>query len=407
MRVLFIPWSQPTHYMPMVPLAWAMRAAGHEVRVAAQQHVVEAVKQSGLPVMPVGLGYDFLPDYQRINDEMARHQREHPQQGVNRAERPDVPPEVLKRALEAKFAPFVRTATAMAADLAPIVRDWTPDLVIANSLAMAGPLVAELAGAPFAHHLTGPAVERRLGLFPGSGAPPEIWADGIRGLYEGHGVDVRSEYAVATVDPCPSSLQFDGLPHRHPVRFVPYNGPGEVPAWLWERSARPRVALTWGTTTTQLVGEEGFLVPRILKSLSALDVEVVTTITGAERELIGDVPDNVRVVERLPLHLLLPSCAAIVHQSGSGTMLTSAALGVPQVLVGVTMEQLDTGAHLASTGAGIALNGSTTGPDAIADAVASILDGDAVRAAAGALREEIQSQPSPAETAAALEALVS
>ena len=35
MKVMFIPWIQATHYYFMVPLAWAFRAAGDEVRVAS------------------------------------------------------------------------------------------------------------------------------------------------------------------------------------------------------------------------------------------------------------------------------------------------------------------------------------------------------------------------------------
>ncbi|RVX38758.1 UDP:flavonoid glycosyltransferase YjiC (YdhE family) [Nonomuraea polychroma] len=407
MRILFVPWSQPTHYMPMVPLAWALRAAGHDVRVAGQPHVAEAVKRSGLTIATVGRDYDFEPEYQKINDEMARYQREHPDDGVNVAGPRDVPFEVLKPALEAKFAPFVKTATAMADDLVPLARVWRPDLVVGNPLALAAPLVAEVAGVPFVTHLTGPAVERQLGLFPGSGAPPEIWADGIRSLYERYGVEVRAEYAAAIVDPCPASMQFDGIPNRMPIRFVPYNGSGDMPDWLLEPTPRRRICLTWGTTTTQLTGTEGFLVPQILKSLSALDVEIVTTVTGAELEMLGEAPDNVRVVERLPLHLLLPTCAAIVHQSGSGTTLTAAALGLPQVLVAGTLEQLDTAAHFAETGAGVALNGNTTATEEIIAAVSSILAGNEVTAAAARLRAEIDAQPSPLDVARSLEELAS
>lgn len=405
MRILFVPWSQPTHYMPMVPLAWALRAAGHDVRVAGQPHVADAVKRSGLTIATLGRDYDFEPEYRKINDEMARYQREHPDEGVNVAGPRDVPIEVLKPALEAKFAPFVKTATAMADDLVPLTRAWRPDLVIGNPLAMAAPLVAEVAGVPFVTHLTGPAVERQLGLFPASGAPPELWADGIRSLYERYGVEVRAEYAKAIVDPCPASMQFDGVPGRLPIRFVPYNGSGEVPDWLREPTRRPRLCLTWGTTTTQLTGSAGFLIPQLLKSLSTLDVEIVTTVTGAERELLGGAPDNVRVVERLPLHLLLPTCAAIVHQSGSGTTLTAAALGLPQVLVAGTLEQLDTAAHFARTGAGVAFNGNTTGAGEVAAAVSAILEGEEVKAAATRLRDEIDAQPSPLDVARSLEEL--
>jgi len=33
-RVLFTPWAKSPHYFPQVPVAWALRNASHEVRVA-------------------------------------------------------------------------------------------------------------------------------------------------------------------------------------------------------------------------------------------------------------------------------------------------------------------------------------------------------------------------------------
>ncbi len=404
MKVLFVPWSQPTHYMPMVPLAWALRAAGHEVRVAGQPHVVDTVKQSGLTVSTVGRDYDFMPEFQKVTNELAQHNRDHPDDGTDPGGPPDVPFEVLKPALEAKFAPFTRTAEAMAADLVPLVEAWRPDLVVANPFAMVAPLVAEIAGVPLVTHLTGPAFERQMGLFPGNGAEPRMWADALVALYERHGVEVRAEYAAAVVDPCPPRLQFAGIPHHMPVRFVPYNGPGEAPAWLSEPTVR-RICVTWGTTTTELTGAEGFLVPDILKSLAGLDAEVVTTVTGRDRELLGEVPENVRVVERMPLHLLLPTCDAVVHQGGTGTMLTAASFGLPQVLVAGILDQLDTASHVAGSGAGIALNAAKTDAAEIAGAVETALSDEAMGAAARDLRGELLAQPSPAEVATSLERL--
>ena len=45
----------PAHplYYPIVPLAWALRAAGHEVLVAAPESFEGPVRGSGLPMAPV------------------------------------------------------------------------------------------------------------------------------------------------------------------------------------------------------------------------------------------------------------------------------------------------------------------------------------------------------------------
>src|SRR6202012_4075036 len=66
MKVMFIPWGQATHYFFMVPLVWAFRAAGDEVRVASQPGAAEAIKRSGMSVTVVGEAYDF-----RSEEEMA------------------------------------------------------------------------------------------------------------------------------------------------------------------------------------------------------------------------------------------------------------------------------------------------------------------------------------------------
>ena len=406
MKVLLVPWSQPTFYYQMVPLAWAFRAAGADVRVAGQPQVAAAVKNSGLTVTQVGDGYDYLPAFQRIADDIARHNRAHPDRRTSLEQKAAPSPEMRRKVLEQKFEPFVETAVVMAGELVELAASWGPDLVVTNPFVLAAPLAAHAAGARLVHHLTGPAVERQMGFFPGSGAAPELWTSKLVELYGRHGVPVRPEYAAATVDPCPESLQYPGTPDRLPIRFVPYNGPGDAPLWLSRPPARRRVCVTWGTTTTQLGGEGTFLVPDILAALADLDVEVVLAIKGSDRALLGDIPANVRVVEELPLHLLLPSCDAVVHQGGTGTMLTAASYGVPQVLIAGMLDQVATATRLSAHGAGLSVDPEGFSGTALAEAVTRALEDPAVRGAARALRREIQEQPSPAEVAERLGAPV-
>ena len=54
MRVMFAVYGAKTHFYNMVPLAWALRAAGHEVCVATQPEILDAVARTGLPVAAVG-----------------------------------------------------------------------------------------------------------------------------------------------------------------------------------------------------------------------------------------------------------------------------------------------------------------------------------------------------------------
>ena len=54
MRVLFTTGPIPTHLNLLVPTAWALRTAGHEVCVASSPDLREAIKDAGLPAVTVG-----------------------------------------------------------------------------------------------------------------------------------------------------------------------------------------------------------------------------------------------------------------------------------------------------------------------------------------------------------------
>ena len=53
MRVLFVGHG-PAHVPWIIPLAWACRLAGHEVRVAVRPQCVAPVTRAGLVAVPVG-----------------------------------------------------------------------------------------------------------------------------------------------------------------------------------------------------------------------------------------------------------------------------------------------------------------------------------------------------------------
>src|SRR5438067_1681305 len=54
MRVLFTPHRDLQHLYPLVPLAWACRAAGHEVRIAGPPALVDAIVHTGLSGVVTG-----------------------------------------------------------------------------------------------------------------------------------------------------------------------------------------------------------------------------------------------------------------------------------------------------------------------------------------------------------------
>ena len=259
MKVMFIPWGQVTHYFWLVPLAWAFRAAGDEVRVASHPGAADAIKRSGMSVTVVGDAYDFLSGIKKILGDgrrgMAtiREISSATDDSREYAAAPDYLAQIRKRFLGRRLGPYTEAARVMADDVVQFARAWQPDLVVSDPLVMAAPLAARAAGAPLVRLQWGPAIHRTNGAFPGSGASPDLWPDDLLDLYARHGVEPAAEHAVATVDPCPASLQYDGaIPSRVPARFVPYNGTGDAPRWLTDPPRRPRICVTWGTTTTTL-----------------------------------------------------------------------------------------------------------------------------------------------------------
>jgi glycosyltransferase len=153
-------------------------------------------------------------------------------------------------------------------------------------------------------------------------------------------------------------------------------------------------------------GPSGFVIPQILDGLADMDVEVVVAVGGSERELIGETPPGVRLVEGLPLNLLLPTCDALVHQGGSGSMLTAASFGVPQVIVVTMPYQALNARQLAYVGSGISVDAKEVEADRIKSAVSTVLSDDAVRASSRRLQEDILAQPAPAEVVGTLEKLI-
>ncbi|MGC4864934.1 nucleotide disphospho-sugar-binding domain-containing protein [Micromonospora sp. DT53] len=405
MRVLFASFTQRTHLYPMIPLAWAFRAAGHEVRVAAQPGLTGAIVGAGLSAVEVAAGYDPLAELLKVRDEPGRRPGDI---GSLSAGLADLPPEEVRRQRDARFAPLVRLAELMAADLFPFAERWSPQLVVTDPLAFAAPLISATLGIPLVRHIWGPDVTGGHPL-QGRATPGDVhrqWPTGLVDLFDRYDVEVRDDYPMHTVDPWPTSLQLPGVPNRLAERAVPYNGSaaGAVPGWILEDPGRPRVCVTWGTTAAMLAGGNTLL-PGVVAALGELDVEAVVAAGRADLDRIGDVPDNVRITENLPLSLLLPSCAAIVNQSGPGTVLTAAAYGVPQVLMPATADTPLIAANFGTTGAGVVLDPGQADADAIRSAVTAALTDASIRIAARKVQDEIAATPTPADLVHTLERL--
>ncbi len=381
-----------------MPLAWAGRAAGHEVVFAGSPAIASVAVHTGLPVAAVGAD---LPPNSLTAPATYGHERFPPDWPL-RPHRLNAEQRALLDQLGHNSA---AAAEAMAGDLIAFARTWRPDVIVHDTASFAGPLAAAVLGLPNVRHLTGIGLrpmERRAG---GREPLPEYAM-----LFERFGLPPRLPPTL-TIDPSPRSLRLpvDGICLEQ--RFVPHNGSGAQPQWLLGRRTRPRVCVSWGYSVlgAALALGRAAIVPCLatIAGLVELDVEVVLLATARHLALLGDLPPAVRVVESTPLHLVLAHCDLIVHQAGDGTALTAAALGVPQLTVTSKPDPALTSDRLAAFGAAIHLRYRDLAEDPspsrlIGGMAEKMLADSAYRAAAERLRREMAGQPSPAAVVLAL-----
>jgi UDP:flavonoid glycosyltransferase YjiC (YdhE family) len=385
MRVLMTTYSSPAHLLPMVPLASALRTSGHEVLVASQPSFARQVTRYGLPQVSVGCEVDISAAWRGVDIL--------PDERTSWAE-------LRQRRLTAAMTMFTMVAEALVDDVVRVARRWGADLVVFDPREYAGPLAAQLLGLPSVRHLYG---------------TDHTWVSRdaewplLAPLWERFGGGSPDPVGTLTLDPCPPALQVDDQPPRHQfMRYVPYNGPGAAPPWLAEPPARPRVCVTWGTSFAPAAGHLS-PVHTVVEALSGYDVEVVLAVAAEHLATLGELRatagDRIRIVESMPLSVLLPSCAAIVHQGGAGTTLSSVMYGVPQLVVPSMADHFLNAAQIEACGAGRFVEYQHLTAAAAGAAVAPLLAETGYRSAAQRVAAHSAAQASPGEVVARLTSL--
>ncbi|MET0425597.1 MAG: nucleotide disphospho-sugar-binding domain-containing protein [Actinoplanes sp.] len=382
MRLLFTTWAWPSHLYAMVPLAWACRAAGHDVVVASQPALREAIEATGLTAVEVGTDVDaagMVRGYVLPAESAAGA-------GPVAAPRTGRGPRAL--------AMVLANAVSMADDLVDFAKGWRPDVVVYDPTAMAGVVVAAAAGVPAVRHLYGTDLMQRA-----RGMLPELLAP----VAERHGVSEFDPFGTLTVDPWPESLQLPGVPHRVGLGYVPFNGPGALPRALPDRGGRTRALVTWGHTIGR-VAPERFPVTAVAEALAA-DLDVVVAVSGEQSRLLGELPDGVTVLTDVPLHHLTGEADLVVSHGGAGTILTALHAGLPLLLIPQLPDHTGHAARVLARGAGQVLTYDELSAARLRAEVTELLSGRAPEAAA-AVRAEILGGKPPATVVAELPALL-
>jgi len=372
MRILFTTVPLPGHFFPLVPLAWACRAMGHDVLVATSEDFVPEVLRSGLAATAAGPVAGFA-DLTAGGD----------------------PGEIAARR-HANGRVFARIAAANLPGALSLVDTWRPDVVVSERAEAAGPIAAATFSLP--------AVELHWGVAPLAeyrAAAAEVLAPDLSAL----GFSTLPEPALV-LNPWPGSLRLPYAAGHRRMRNVPYDGDARVPGWALRRREAKRVCLTMGTVLPRL-GEDGAyetLMP-IVEHLAALDVEVVIAVDEKIAVKWPALPPAVRHAGRLPLSQVLPACDVAIHHGGQGTALTAIGAGMPQLVLPMLDDQFDNADAVVRSGAGLCLLPVDVTPHGVAGLCLELLHRPQFAQAASELAAEVADQPSLVDVVGELDTL--
>jgi UDP:flavonoid glycosyltransferase YjiC (YdhE family) len=384
MKVLFTCVVGHGHFNPMVPLAYALEAAGHRVAFATDPGFCGHVRNVGFEAFPAGLDQA---------DALARFVAATP--GWT-----EIPPQDRMPIQFPGMFAGVR-APRMVEDLKPLMASWRPDLVIHDTAELAGAIVAESAGIAHVEHSFGilrPAIIRAVAT--------EILAPLAARL----GVQdpgVSGSNGELYLDICPPGIQQPGIvdvAHVQRLRPEGTDGDGEaaLPGWVVELPARPTVYVTLGTIFNTSVD----VFATVLEGLRTENVTVIVTVGGnGDPAVLGPQPDNVHIERYISQSLVLPHCDLMISHAGSGATVGALADGVPMLAIPQGADQFVNAEAVARVGAGLRLLPSEFTAAAVRDAARELLSDSRFTDVARAEQVAIRQMPAPASVVPRLEAL--
>ncbi|MFB4303354.1 glycosyltransferase [Actinomadura sp. NTSP31] len=279
---------------------------------------------------------------------------------------------------------------------------FRPDVVVSDQIVLAAPVAARRREIPWATSATTSSEFTR----PLAGLPlVEEWVreqigdfqldHGIEDLldlrFSDHLVLIFSTGAlVGDVSVFPDHFAFVGPALDRPA--------GAAFPWEW-LDGRPAVLVTLGT----LNGAAGERFYRVAAdAVRDLDVQAVFV---APPGIVADPPPNVLVRAHVPQLRLLQRMSAVVCHGGHNTVCESLAQGLPLVVAPIRDDQPVIARQVEAAGAGVQVRFGRVRAAELRDALTAVLDGDAHRAAAEAVRESFAAAGGAAGAADRLEKL--
>jgi UDP:flavonoid glycosyltransferase YjiC (YdhE family) len=377
MRLLLT--SQPAygHLFPLLPVAHAARAAGHDVAIATSELFSPAVESAGFRALAAGMNW-LEADKSTVPAELR------PSPGST---------------LEQYFAQqFVRaSALPMAADLIRLAQSWRPDVIVRDRTEFGGAIAADAIGAPSCAIQVGnpslitaavleaseePFNQARMAV--GLGRDP-----GMIGL-EGRPVLMFAPPGVTEpAIPLPRQLRYfrpTALDHDPSDR---------LPDWATTLGdKRPVVYATLGTVFNNPAYELPFF-PSLLNAVRDEPLDVVVTVgPNVEPTSLVGAPANVRVERFVPQSVLFPRVGLVISHGGFGTVLAAIEHGIPLIVVPFGADQHLNAAAVERLGIGIAMDADGVEPRTIRTAIRRVLGDPSYRESARRLQAAAAALPS-------------
>ncbi|KPI15579.1 UDP-glucuronosyl/UDP-glucosyltransferase [Actinobacteria bacterium OK074] len=387
-----------SHLAPLLPVAAALRRAGHTVAVATAPApaMADQLARSGIEHLP-------LPNVRTLEQLLTDPEF------ASSPGMPDSPEEDPVELARARARPGRLTraragslAGTFARDLLDATRAWHPDLIVRECNELGGYLAAERLGLPRAVLDISPLAALNLPFVRDSlnGQRVELGLDPVDDPWH----PVRGTLAGLI----PRAWYPSSLP-APPARS--YRPPGTAAAVLDRAFAdlpgdRPLVLAGLGTVAAAVVPETGQLLTAIVTALGELPCTAVVAVGADAADWQGPRPANVRLVPFVPLAQLLCGAELFVSHGGFGGVQLALLAATPMVNLPMFGDHPANSHRVTELGLGVHVEPPDASATAVAEACERVLADRSYRYRAAAMSRRILAEPGYDVLAEDLDALV-